>query len=64
DASFAALEDAVRRERAFQLLRDGQLAQFEIAFLLGFSDPSAFTRAFRRWSGRTPLAWQKENAPP
>jgi AraC-like DNA-binding protein len=60
--SFAALEDAVRRERAFQLLRDGQLAQFEIAFLLGFSDPSAFTRAFRRWSGTTPQAWQKEHA--
>jgi AraC-like DNA-binding protein len=62
-ASFAGLEDDVRRERAFQLLRDGQLAHFEIAFLLGFSDPSAFTRAFRRWCGRTPLAWQKENAP-
>ena len=61
--SFAGLEDAVRRERAFQLLRDGQLAQFEIAFLLGFSDPSAFTRAFRRWSGSTPLAWQKQHAP-
>ncbi|NMO14164.1 helix-turn-helix domain-containing protein [Pyxidicoccus fallax] len=62
-ASFAGLEDEVRRERAFQLLRDGQLAHFEIAFLLGFSDPSAFTRAFRRWSGTTPLAWQKEHAP-
>ncbi|WP_205525580.1 AraC family transcriptional regulator [Pyxidicoccus trucidator] len=61
-ASFAGLEDEVRRERAFQLLRDGQLAQFEIAFLLGFSDPSAFTRAFRRWSGETPQGWQKAHA--
>ena len=60
--SFAGLEDAVRRERAFQFLRDGQLAQFEIAFLLGFNDASAFTRAFRRWSGETPLAWQKAHA--
>jgi len=63
-ASFAALEDAVRRERAFQFLRDGQLAQFEIAFLLGFNDPSAFTRAFKRWSGETPQAWQKAQASP
>lgn len=40
-----------RRKRAFLLLRDGQPAQFEIAFLLGFNVASAFTRALRRWSG-------------
>ena len=54
----------MRHERACQLLRDGQLAQFEIAFLLGFNDASAFTRAFRRWSGMTPQAWQKAHALP
>lgn len=57
--TFAGLEDAVRRERAFQFLRDGVLPHFEIAFLLGFSDPSAFARAFRRWSGTTPGHWQQ-----
>lgn len=62
--TFAQLEDAVRRERAFHLLRDGQLALFEIAFLLGFSDPSAFSRAFRRWSGMAPVTWQRAQALP
>lgn len=57
--TFAGLEDAVRRDRAFQFLRDGLLPHFEIAFLLGFSDPSAFARAFRRWSGTTPGHWQQ-----
>jgi AraC-like DNA-binding protein len=62
--TFAELEDSVRRERAFHLLRDGQLALFEIAFLLGFSDPSAFSRAFRRWSGMAPVAWQRAQVAP
>ncbi|HNB68021.1 helix-turn-helix domain-containing protein, partial [Accumulibacter sp.] len=30
----------------------------EITFLLGFSEQSAFTRAFRRWSGMTPSAYR------
>jgi AraC-like DNA-binding protein len=60
--SFAGLEEEVRRGRAFELLRDGQLALFEVAFLLGFSDPSAFSRAFRRWSGMAPVAWQRAQA--
>jgi AraC-like DNA-binding protein len=61
--SFAGLEDAVRQRRAFELVGDGKQALFEIAFLLGFSDPSAFTRAFRRWSGMAPVAWQRAQAP-
>ncbi|HKK37521.1 MAG TPA: AraC family transcriptional regulator, partial [Paracoccaceae bacterium] len=32
----------------------------EIAFLTGFSEQSAFTRAFKRWVGRTPANWRKE----
>jgi AraC-like DNA-binding protein len=62
--SFAQLEEDVRRQRAFHLLRDGKLALFEIAFLLGFSDPSAFSRAFRRWSGMPPVAWQRAHSVP
>jgi AraC-like DNA-binding protein len=31
----------------------------EIAFLLGFSDVSAFHKAFRRWTGRSPVEYRR-----
>ena len=51
--SLRALVDDVRRERANQLLAAGTSAK-EVAFELGFSEPSAFSRAYKRWTGRTP----------
>ncbi|NEQ29909.1 MAG: AraC family transcriptional regulator [Leptolyngbya sp. SIO4C5] len=54
NTSFQQLLDEMRRELAFQYLRDPQLTTSEIAFLLGFSENSAFNRAFRRWTGHTP----------
>ena len=53
---FAALLADLRREMAPSLLRDGRLAVSEVAFLLGYEDPSAFARAFHRWFGRSPRA--------
>jgi AraC-like DNA-binding protein len=32
----------------------------EIAFLLGFSEVSAFTRAFKRWTGVSPREWRNQ----
>lgn len=46
--SFQQLADAVRRERAEGLLRAGS-SKKEVALHLGFSDPSGFLRARRRW---------------
>jgi AraC-like DNA-binding protein len=46
--------DTVRHEAAVRLLSDSSLSVEEVAFLLGFSDPSGFHRAFRRWTGRAP----------
>jgi AraC-like DNA-binding protein len=46
------LADRYLAERAFPLAR--------ITYLLGYSDLSAFTRAFRRWSGHTPSEWRAE----
>jgi AraC-like DNA-binding protein len=51
---FAALLDEARRERALVLLDDPALSASEVAFLLGFTDPAGFFRAFRRWTGDTP----------
>jgi AraC-like DNA-binding protein len=48
----------VRYEIARQLLEGTRLPLAEIAATLGYSDPSAFTRAFRRWSGHAPAAWR------
>jgi AraC-like DNA-binding protein len=54
--SFRAALDAVRQSLAEQYLRDPSLSLIEIAFLLGFSEQSAFTRACRRWFGAPPTA--------
>ena len=53
---FADLLDAVRHELALRYLADERLALGEIAYLLGFAEPSPFHRAFKRWTGSTPAA--------
>lgn len=57
--TFAQLLDGVRSELARMYLGDPRLAVFEIAYLLGFSEPSAFQRAFRRWTGQSPRDFRK-----
>jgi AraC-like DNA-binding protein len=52
--SYQEILDDVRAERARQYLTRDGLGIEETSFLLGFSDPSAFGKAFRRWTGRTP----------
>jgi AraC-like DNA-binding protein len=52
--SFQVVREAVRRELATRYL-DDNLSIAEISFLLGFSEPSAFFRAFKRWTGLTPV---------
>jgi AraC-like DNA-binding protein len=52
--SYQQLLDATRRELALEYLQDGRQSLADITFLLGFSDQSNFTRAFRRWTGKTP----------
>ncbi len=52
--TFASERDAFRREMAMSLLRERDLAIWEVAFLLGYSEPSTFYRAFRRWTGSSP----------
>jgi len=56
--SFTRLLERVRREMAFRLLRNRSLAVYEVAFLLGYSEPSTFYRAFRRWAGASPVEYR------
>jgi AraC-like DNA-binding protein len=53
---FADLVDEVRRELALRYIDDPRLALGEVAYLLGFAEPSPFHRAFKRWTGTTPAA--------
>ena len=57
--SLRGLVDDLRHELALQHLARG-VSIAEISFLLGFSEPSAFHRAFRRWTKRTPAQWREE----
>jgi AraC-like DNA-binding protein len=52
--SFDALLDDVRRTLALRYLTEPKLAVAEVAYLLGYSEPSPFHRAFKRWTGMTP----------
>lgn len=53
------LVEDVRRELAIRYLQNGKIPLGEVAFLLGYSEQSAFHRAFRRWTGATPLAFRR-----
>jgi AraC-like DNA-binding protein len=53
-SSFQSMREEVRQQLAQRYL-DDDLAITEISFLLGFSEPSAFFRAFKRWTGLTPV---------
>ena len=60
DTSFAEVVDTLRHEKAQLLLRDPNLAVYEVGYLLGYSDPSTFHRAFRRWEGTSPLRFRAQ----
>lgn len=63
-ASFHELVDTLRRELALRHLADPRTSLSEVSFLLGFSEPRAFHRAFKRWMGTTPGAWREKAVPP
>ncbi len=56
--SFGRLLEDVRRQRALQLLALPGLSVGEVAFCLGYANPRAFYRSFRRWTGCTPSQWR------
>ncbi|MCK6190409.1 AraC family transcriptional regulator [Pseudomonas sp. EYE_354] len=58
--SFQALKDELRRDIAIYHLGRADLSLQEIAEQLGFSEPSAFHRAFKKWTGLTPGAYRAQ----
>ncbi len=62
DTSFRELMDQVRRELGGQYLRQSDKSTIEVAFLLGFADHSSFSRAFHRWTGRSPSEYRAQHA--
>jgi AraC-like DNA-binding protein len=56
--TYQALLDDVRRDLAIRHLANPTTSASQVGFLLGFSEPSAFHRAFRRWTGKAPSAYR------
>jgi AraC-like DNA-binding protein len=56
--SFQRIRDQLRRDVAVASLARGDLSIEALAAQLGFSEPSAFHRAFKRWTGATPRSYQ------
>lgn len=54
ETNFKALLNETQQQLAIQYIRDSSRTLGEISYLLGFSEPSNFTRAFKRWTGKSP----------
>lgn len=62
--SFQTLLSQTRQQLAEAYLRDANVELAEVALLLGYSEQSAFTRAFRQWTGQAPLQWRRQQQRP
>lgn len=58
--NFQQLVEQLRFDTACRYLKHGELPLTEIGYRLGYSEPSAFSRAFRRWSGVSPLMYRRQ----
>ena len=56
--TYVQLVDDTRKDLAFRYIEDPRRSVTDITFSLGFSQPSAFTRAFRRWTGLAPSEYR------
>jgi AraC-like DNA-binding protein len=61
-SSFSQMLEHTRYQTAQRMLRDSAAPIVSIAWSLGYADASAFCRAFRRWSGKTPTNWRATSA--
>ncbi len=60
--SYQQLLDETRKELAVNHLREPNISTTDIAYLLGFAEPSVFFRSFKKWTGQTPGAYRLAHA--
>ncbi len=58
ETAFSTLLDDIRQDLAKSYLSDTDFRLEQIAYLVGYSEPAALVRAFRRWTGLTPLKYR------
>lgn len=57
--TYRSIKDDLRRELAMQALAEDRVSVAQLAARLGFSEPSAFHRAFRKWTGKSPALFRR-----
>jgi AraC-like DNA-binding protein len=62
-ATFAEVLESLRHRMALHYLQGRNVSVNETAYLVGFSDPAAFSRAFKRWTGKSPKAMRESKQP-
>ena len=62
--TFAAIKDEIRRDIAIECLLNTSIGIAEIAAEIGFAEPSAFHRAFRKWTSKSPGTFRREAEAP
>ncbi|MCB9314699.1 MAG: AraC family transcriptional regulator [Lewinellaceae bacterium] len=61
NTTFRILTDSIKQELACNLLGNKNLSVSEIAYKLGYAEPSTFQRAFRQWTGKSPNAFRHQS---
>jgi len=64
NTSFTTLLNDTQQQLAMQYIRESHRSIGEITYLLGYAEPGSFTRAFRRWTGKSPLQYRGHRQAP
>ena len=57
--NYLQIVEAVRKDLSVNYLKNSQYQVKDIAYMLGYNEPAAFLRAFKRWTGKTPAEFKR-----